>query len=65
MTTYYPDHVPKDQERFDRMSQVFRQCATVDEFRKWIFLYTMDASYDRQDLLVALGRVEREKGWHL
>ena len=62
-SAYYASHVPKSQWHFDAMLQNFRNCATKDEFEAMRLVYILDMDYDRQDLLVAAGRVERERGW--
>lgn len=63
MAEYAPGYIPRDQDGFDRMLTVFRGCENQDELRSWVVTYTLDMSYFRQDIIVALGRVEREKGW--
>lgn len=60
-----PGYVPEDADAFERMLTVFRGCEAQDELRTWTVVYTLDLSYPRQDIVVALGRVEREKGWHV
>jgi hypothetical protein len=60
---YYENYVPADQQRFTEMLEDFRRLTSREALKTHVFLYTMDMRYDRQDLMVAWGRVEREKGW--
>lgn len=60
MIVYYPEYQPKVPHRFDRMVHAFQWAETKDLLKTLSLMYLMDASYDRQDLLVALTRRERE-----
>jgi hypothetical protein len=59
--SYYPDYVPKDADRFERMLNIFRACQTDKEFEQMRMAFILDLSYHRQDIIVAMGRVERER----
>ena len=63
MAEYASGYVPGDSDAFERMLTVFRTCETLEELRATTVVYTLDLNYPRQDIVVALGRVEREKGW--
>lgn len=63
MATYYEDYAPKDANKFAEMYNDFQRCKTKEMLAAHATIYTFDRSYDREDILVALGRVEREKGW--
>lgn len=63
--SYYPDHKPHDLAKFEEMLTEMRKARSVDVLRTYVMLYTFDMSYHREDLLVAAGRVERERGWRL
>lgn len=64
-TTYYPDYKPKDATKFSQMEKMFGAAETAESLKSLSLLFVFDASYDRQDILVAMGRVERERGWKL
>jgi len=63
--TYYPDYKPKDAAKFSQMEKMFGAVDSADALRSVSMLFVLDMSYDREDILVALGRVERAKGWKL
>jgi len=63
MTDYYPNHVPADAEKFEYMLAVFRNCESLVEMEAAATAFIFDVSYARQDIVVAMGRVERERGW--
>lgn len=60
---YYPEYQPKDANRFALMEGVFAVAETEDELRRIELEFILDLSFARQDILVALGRAERAKGW--
>jgi hypothetical protein len=62
MVAYYSNYIPKDQEKFDRMVKFFEQTKDKKDLNTVTLMFIMDMSYDRQDLLVAMGRRERELG---
>jgi hypothetical protein len=63
---YYAEMSPqaKNREQFDRMVTFFRRADTEDDLKKCVMMFVMDMSYQRSDIMLALGIVEREKGWH-
>jgi hypothetical protein len=62
---YYSSYIPKDTAQFESMMKIFRAAETVDQLRDACGRCVFDVSIDRQDILVALGRVERERGWQV
>lgn len=62
-TAYYPEYEPKDQQRFGMMLKTFGSAESHKMLKDISMLYILDLSYAREDILVALGRVERERGW--
>jgi len=60
---YYPEYEPKDVDKFATMEKLLGTATDPAMLRKLVLLYTFDMSYDRGDILVALGRVERARGW--
>lgn len=60
---YYPEYEPKDAWRFAAMLKIFGEAETHKVLKDMTMLYILDMSYAREDILVALGRIEREKGW--
>lgn len=62
-TSYYPDYVPKNASKFSELEKVFGECEKVEALKFRVMLYTLDRSYDREDIMVALKRVERARGW--
>ena len=65
MSEYYADYVPKNAGHFRDMLDQFRKAPTKEAMENIEMLWILDSGVDRQDILIALGRVEREKGWHL
>jgi hypothetical protein len=62
---YYPDYKPHNAEKFAELEREFGVANTVEALRFRVTLYTFDMSYPREDIMVALGRVERAKGWKI
>jgi len=62
-TSYYPEYKPKDADKFSAMIKLMGAAQDEAGLRQVVLLYTFDPSYDREDILVALGRIERERGW--
>ena len=65
MTTpmYYPEYKPKNADKFAAMEKFLGSSSDVGTLRQMVLLYMLDLSYDREDILVALTRVERARGW--
>jgi hypothetical protein len=61
--TYYPEYEPTDPDKFAAMELLLGTATDVAMLRQLVLLYTFDMSYDRGDILVALGRVEHARGW--
>lgn len=62
---YYPDYQPKDPDKFEAMLKFLGTATSEAALRQMALLYTFDASYPREDLMVALTRVERQRGWEV
>lgn len=62
---YHPDYTPKSPEKFAELEREFGVANTIESLRFRVTLYTLDSSYPREDIMVALGRAERAKGWAL
>jgi hypothetical protein len=62
-TTYYDGYAPADQKRFEQMTKLFACATTLEQLHEVSLLFVFDMAFDRQDILVALGRAERAKGW--
>lgn len=62
---YYSSYIPKNEVHFESMMKSFRATENVDQLRVACGLCVFDMSIDRQDILVALGRVERERDWQV
>ena len=62
---YYPNYSPKSERHFTEMLAQFRTAQTRGDLRTIGALWILSLDVDRQDIVVALGRVEREKGWHI
>lgn len=60
---YHPNYQPKHAEKFLAMLHVFGEARDHKELKAISMMYVFDMSYAREDIVVALGRVEREKGW--
>jgi hypothetical protein len=54
----------KDQDKTEQMITMFRVAESKDELEQITLLFLFDMSYDRGDICLAIGIVEREKGWH-
>ncbi len=63
--TYYSEYKPKNPDKFAAMETLLGRAADVETLRQIMQLYLFDLSYDREDLLVALTRVERARGWKI
>lgn len=61
--TYYPDYTPHDANKFSQVLKMFSAADDVDSLRQAALLFILDPSFHREDITVAIGRVEREKGW--
>ncbi len=67
MSQYYPDYVPANESHFRDMLDQFRKAKVRggnDEIGKMSVLWMLDGSVARQDILVAIGRAEREESVH-
>lgn len=60
---YYPNYTPIDAEKFSQMVKIFESAPTKESLASLSLIFMIDLSYDRQDLLVAMGRVEQARGW--
>lgn len=60
MTEYYPGYVAKNAYHFRDMLDQFRKAPTKEDRDAVAAMWVMDRGVDRQDILVALGRIERE-----
>lgn len=63
INVYHPHYEPKNKEGFERMLKVFDNAESKKELESLTVLYILDPSYDREDISVAHGRIERAKGW--
>lgn len=63
MTAYYPDYKPKDAEKFSQMEKMLSHAENVTALKQLSMMFIFDMSYDREDIMVAIGRVERANGW--
>lgn len=64
MGDYYPDYVPEGGEAaFNDMLSFLRTSETPEMFKDRTMLFILHEETPRQDIMVAIGRVEREKGW--
>jgi hypothetical protein len=64
-TAYYPDYRPHNAENFAELEREFNVANTVEALRFRVTLYTLSPEYHREDIVVALGRAERAKGWKI
>ena len=64
-TNYYPDYVPGDATHFRDMLDQFGKAQNKRDLDGLAVLWTLSRDVSRQDIVVALCRIEREKGWHL
>lgn len=61
---YYPEYIPVDQRRFNEMYKHLSRAENHHQMEEWALLVFMcDLNYAPEDLLVAMGRVERDRGW--
>ena len=66
MAEYMPDYKPKGEgDKFEDMLKFLRGSDTIDTLkeRTMVFLLSSAEEYPRQDIHVAIRKVEREKGW--
>lgn len=63
MAEYYPNYEPENLGKFEQVLNAFKGAETSDELRMLTVAFTLDLSYPRQDIYVALRKVERERGW--
>ena len=61
--TYYPEYAPKAPDKFEMMLKLLGTAQSAKQLEQLVQLYTFDMSYPREDIMVALTRVERERGW--
>lgn len=59
--TYYPEYVPKNANHFEAMLKQFRGAPTEQLRNDLLLCWLFDSTVAREDILVAVGRVEREK----
>lgn len=62
-TAYYPDYKPKDAEKFSQMEKMLSRAENVTALKQLSMMFILDMSYDREDIMVVIGRVERANGW--
>ena len=60
---YYPEYKPKDADKFAAMAKLLSTATSPSMLSQLVLLYLFDMAYDREDLLVALGRAEHACGW--
>jgi hypothetical protein len=63
MSEYYPDYKPTNEQHFNNMVNQFRKAPDKELMNDLVILWMFDMTVDRQDIVVALGRVEKERGW--
>ena len=63
MAEYCPDYVADDQDKFDQMLKMFGSAKDPDELRTVTVMFILDLEYSRKDIMVAVRRTERNKGW--
>lgn len=63
MSVYYAGFMPKNERHFRDMLDQFRKAPDKDAMKAVEILWILSRDVDRQDILVALGRVERERGF--
>lgn len=63
MAEYAPNYEPENVDKFEQVLRAFKGAETQDELRVLTVAFTLDMSYPRQDIYVALRKVERERGW--
>ena len=62
-TPYCPDYKPKDAEKFSQMEKMLSRAENVTALKQLSMMFIFDMSYDREDIMVVIGRVERANGW--
>ena len=62
-TPYYPDYKPKNAEKFSQMEKMLSRAENVTALKQLSMMFIFDMSYDREDIMVVIGRVERANGW--
>jgi hypothetical protein len=62
-TSYYPDYKPKNAEKFSQMEKMLSNAENVTALKQLSLMFIFDMSFDREDIMVAIGRVERANGW--
>lgn len=63
MAEYYPNYEPENRDKFEQALNAFKHAETPDELKTLTVAFVFDLSYPRQDIYVAIRKVEREKGW--
>jgi hypothetical protein len=63
MTPYYPEYQPKDPDKFAAMLKLLGTAQSAEQLGQLTLLYTFDMTYPREDIMVALTRIEHERGW--
>lgn len=63
MSEYYAGYQPKNEQHFRNMLDQFRKAPDKRAMESVEVLWILSPDVDRQDILVALGRVERERGF--
>ena len=53
----------QSKEKFDRMVKLMENAGTSVEFGQVAMMYTMDMSYPRPDILLAMDYVKAKKGF--
>ncbi len=60
---YYPEYTPKDPDKFEAMVKLLGTAQSADQLGQLVVLYTFDMTYPREDIMVALTRIEHARGW--
>lgn len=60
---YYPNYEPEDRDKFEKVLSAFKGAETPVELEALTVAFVFDMSFPRQDIYVALRKVERERGW--
>jgi hypothetical protein len=63
VNAYYPGYKPMNPDKFALMDKLLSRATSPEELKSAVLLFLLDATFSREDLLVVLGRIEREKGW--
>lgn len=64
VNVYYADYEPRNASHFRDMLNQFRKAPTQRDMEMMLLLWIWSPSVAREDIVVAHGRVERERGWH-